>query len=170
MRLKNSSDIHTLPCWPCRSRNLEGPRSGDHCKGNSQIVSRRPLRERGPMSARRPSCLRPCKSRARVCFQRHNLPSVCSKSSSSSLQLFSRGRVRSHSSPSTMEMTVRSNSDFEIALAIDAGVVSHDVPFSSFPLGRETVISSRGFAMPVSLVSSPVAETTHQQSLRPVSP
>ena len=31
-------------------------------------------------------------------------------------------------------------------LAIAAGVVSHEVPFSSFPLGNEMVISSRGCA------------------------
>lgn len=84
----------------------------------------------------------------------HSIPSVCSKSSNSSLQLFSRGRVRSQSSPSTLEMTVRSSSDFEMPLAIPPGVVSHDVPFSSLPLGREMVISSRGLA--VSLVSQSV--------------
>lgn len=78
-------------------------------------------------------------------------PSGCSKSSSSSLQLFSRGRVRSHSSPSTMEMTVRSNSDLEMPLAMEPGVVSHEIPFSSFPLGKEMVISSRGCAAPTSV-------------------
>jgi hypothetical protein len=45
-----------------------------------------------------------------------------------------------------MEMTVRSNNDFEMPLAMAPGVVSHEIPFSSLPLGREMVISSRGLA------------------------
>lgn len=69
---------------------------------------------------------------------------------SSSLQLFSSGLVRSQSSPSTLEITVRSSSDLEMPLAMAAGVVSHEVAFSSFPLGSETVISSRGLANAIS--------------------
>jgi predicted dienelactone hydrolase len=42
---------------------------------------------------------------------------------------------------------VRSKSDLEIPLAMAPGVVSHEVPFSSFPLGSEMTISSRGFAV-----------------------
>lgn len=55
--------------------------------------------------------------------------------------------MRSQSSPSTLEMTVRSSKDLEIPFAIAPGVVSQEVPFSSLPLGSETVISWRGLAV-----------------------
>ena len=138
---------HTLSCWPCHSRSREDPLLGVHCRGNIRTASHMPPREYGPMSARKPFCL--CLNQYyNGLFSLHLAfsPSVCSKSINSSLQLFSNGRVRSHNSPSTMEMTVRSTNDFDIPFAIINGFVSHDVPRSSFPLGREMVISSRGFA------------------------
>lgn len=140
---------HTLPYWPCRSRNQVDPRLGGHCRGSSRTVFPPPHLECGPRSARTPSCLLQWSVQTGVygCRSRNRIPSLSSKSMSSSLQLFSRGRVRSQSSPSTLEMTVRSRRDFEMPLAIAPGVVSHEVPFSSLPLGSEMVISSRGLAV-----------------------
>jgi hypothetical protein len=76
--------------------------------------------------------------------QKTRLPSGCSNGRSSSLQLFSSGRSRSHSvSPSDplsrRAMTVRSNKLLLIPRAMSAGLVTQDSP--SLMLPSSSVIS-----------------------------
>lgn len=74
-----------------------------------------------------------------------NKPSWFSKSSNSKRQDFSSGLSRSHKPPSTLAITVFSKRLLLIWRAIAAGVVSQDFPATIEPLGKVTVISSRGF-------------------------
>ena len=60
------------------------------------------------------------------------------------MPLFSKGLSRSQSSPSTREMTVRSNKLFEISRAMLPGVVSQLLPFLMSPEARVISISSLG--------------------------
>jgi hypothetical protein len=83
----------------------------------------------------------------RICAlecQKTRLPSGCSKGSSSSLQLFSSGRSRSHSVSASVPLssraiTVRSNKLLLMPRAISAGLVTHDSP--SLMLPSSSVIS-----------------------------
>lgn len=79
--------------------------------------------------------------------QKTILPSSFSKSINSNLQEASKGRVKSQSSPSTFEITVRSAKDLAIPNAIERGVVSQEIPSLTVPSGKVMVIASRGFSI-----------------------
>lgn len=86
----------------------------------------------------------------RICAlecQKTLLPSGCSNGRSSSLQLFSSGRSRSHSVSSGVPlsrraMTVRSNRLLLIFRAISAGLVTQDWPAIVLPSSSVIVMSS----------------------------
>jgi len=77
----------------------------------------------------------------RICAlecQKTRLPSGCSNGRSSSLQLFSSGRSRSHSVSASVPLssraiTVRSNKLLLMPRAISAGLVTHDSPNLMLP-------------------------------------
>jgi hypothetical protein len=89
----------------------------------------------------------------RICAlecQKTFLPSGSSNGRSSSLQLFSSGRSRSHSVSSGVPLsrratTVRSNRLLAMLRAISAGLVTHDSPSMFLPSSSVMVIFSRGF-------------------------
>ena len=86
----------------------------------------------------------------RICAlecQKTFLPSGSSKGKSSSLQLFSKGRSRSHSVSSGVPLsrratTVRSNRLFAMFRAMSAGLVTHDSPSMFLPSSSVMVIFS----------------------------
>lgn len=86
----------------------------------------------------------------RICAlecQKTFLPSGSSNGRSSSLQLFSSGRSRSHSVSSGVPLskratTVRSNRLLEMFRAMSAGLVDHDSPSTILPSSSVIVIFS----------------------------
>lgn len=74
----------------------------------------------------------------------HHTPSGCSKSSSSSEHDFSSGRSKSHSTPSTLAMTILSERDLEICVATSIGDVCQLVPLRCAPSGIVIEISWQG--------------------------
>jgi len=74
----------------------------------------------------------------------HHPPSGCSKSSSSSEHDFSSGRSKSQSTPSTLAMTILSERDLEIRVAISIGDVCQLIPVRCAPSGIVIAISWQG--------------------------
>ena len=139
----------THSCSPCHSRILVDPLLVVHYTNDIRISSLQLLLGCEHSSARRLVCLynEAVSTRLLSNIPLSCAPLGCSKSRNSSLQLFSRGLSKSHSSPSITEMTVLSNNDFEIFRAMSPGVDSHAVPISKRPSDRAISILSWGFSV-----------------------